>query len=572
MSEAGGRRQRTRQLVLLAVAVVAFAAMIVLVATGVTRRRSARDLAFGLEELDVLLEDGSTAEAAAMIPWLADRARTAGGAMRVLKRAHALYESDGLVAPLDEAAKLLLAEFPANTTLRSVAVFAAVRAGRPDDALATAREGLATDADAPYDASYDALYAALYAWTLLNNPGSRLGTDRSDVQATDDPAQQEPAPDERTTAAGSANELLLAGLERTSPASDFERAWRLTADARYALDAALLHLHEGTPRRAVELVGTAGLSQQWPRFAAGLYVDRARYEEAIDIISRLPQSSLDAQLRLADASMYAGEDDAAREVYDRLLLLRKPPLHALLGRAVLDDDRQRRAALIARAGELYPESFAAARAQAVTGAGDGSDAIAGFEGTDYEGRARLLGLRLETQQDRRGYAARLWTLLSEYPSSDGYRYAAWYFASRGALEDLRLVLERARAAEGPTRGDGWSLAYQGLLDAAEGDWSAAATRFEESFVRSPSWEPALNSAVSLARNGENTRAGERLQDALLLARHSNDDRRIDAFLVAARASRDEAEVRRLVEEALAIDPDHPEALLLGAQLENAPAR
>ena len=553
MSDADGRRQRTRQLVLLAVAIVAFAGMIVLVATGVARRRNARDLAFGLEELDVLLEDGSTAEAAAMIPWLADRARTAGGAMRVLKRAHALYESDGLVAPLDEAAKLLLAEFPANTTLRSVAVFAAVRAGRPDDALATAREGLATDAAAPY--------AALYAWTLLNNPGSRLDASSPDGQAADG-----------ETADGEASELLLAGLERTSPAADFERAWRLTADPRYALDAALLHLHEGATERAVELVTAAGLSQRWPLFAAGLYVDRARYEQAIGILSRLPESSVEAQLRLADAFMYAGEESAAREVYDRLLLLRTPPLHALLGRAVLEDDGRRRAALIARAGELYPESFAAARAQAVTGAGDGADALAGFEATEYEGRARLLRLRLETRPDRRGYAARLWTLLSEYPSSDGYRYAAWYFASRGALEDLRLVLERARAADDQARDEGWWLAYRGVLDAAEGDWTAAASRFEESFTRSPSWEAALNAAVALVRMDEGTRAGERLQDALLLARHSNDDRRIQTFLIAARASRDEAEIRRLVEEALAIDPDHPEALLVGAQLEKAPAR
>lgn len=548
MSDAGGRRQRTRQLVLLAVAIVAFAGMIVLVATGVTRRRSSRDLAFGLEELDVLLEDGSTAEAAAMIPWLADRVRTAGGAMRVLKRAHALYESDGLVAPLDEAAKLLLAEFPANTTLRSVAVFAAVRAGRPDDALATAREGLGTDAAAPY--------AAMYAWTLLNNPGSRLGASRPDGQTTD----------------GEASELLLAGLERTSPATDFERAWRLTADPRYALDAALLHLHDGATERAVELVTTGGLSQRWPLFAAGLYVDRARYEQGIGILSRLPESSIEARLRLADAFMYAGKESAAREVYDRLLLLRTPPLYALLGRAVLADDRQRRAALVARAGELYPESFAAARAQAVTGAGDGADALAGFEATEYEGRARLLRLRLETRPDRRGYAARLWTLLSEYPSSDGYRYAAWYFASRGALEDLRLVLERARAAEDQARDEGWWLAYRGVLDAAERDWTAAASRFEESFTRSPSWEAALNAAVALVRMDEGKRADERLQDALLLARHSSDGRRIEPFLIAARASRDEAEIRRLVEEALAIDPDHPEALLVGAKLEKAPAR
>ncbi|MFW6289171.1 MAG: hypothetical protein ACOC2Q_05265 [Spirochaetota bacterium] len=63
---------RARQLLLLAVAVLAFAGMIVLVAGGVSIRRARRDLAFGLEELDLLLSEDSgssgLSEASAMIP------------------------------------------------------------------------------------------------------------------------------------------------------------------------------------------------------------------------------------------------------------------------------------------------------------------------------------------------------------------------------------------------------------------------------------------------------------------------------------------------------------------------
>lgn len=559
MSDDVGRRRRIRHLVLLAGAILAFAAMVVLVATGVARRRHARDVTFGLEELDVLLEDGSTAEAAAMIPWLADRAQTSGEALRILKRAHALFESHGLVAPLDEAAARLLDEFPANTTLRSIAVFAAVRAGRPQDALDAAREGLG-----PND-------GALYAWTLLNNPDSRLDAPQDQAPAPADEPESTRAGEET---GGDTGALLLAGLERTSPAADFERAWRFTGDGRYALDAALLHLRERSPDRAVEILTTAGIARRWPLFAAGLLVDRARYDEAIGILSRLPESSVEAQLRLADAAMYAGEDGRAREVYERLLPLREPPLEALVGLAALADEPERRRALVARAGELYPDAWEAARAQAITGAGDGTAALAGWERTDYEGQARLLELRLEAQPDRRGYAASLWSLLSAHRTPAGYRYAAWYFASRGSREDLRLLLERARDADAAddTAQPSWWLAYRGTLDAAEGAWDSAVRRFEAAFVRSPSWQHALNAAVALARAGEPSRADDRLQDALLLARHADDDRRIAVFLAAARATREEARVRRLVGEALAIDPDHPEALLLGAQLEKAPAR
>jgi len=526
------RRRRRRQFVLLAVAVVAFAAMIVLVATGVTRRRHARDLTFGLEELDILLDDRSIAEAAAMIPWLADRVRTSAEGLRVLKRGYALYESDGLAGPLDEAASRLLREFPANATIRSIAVFASVRAGRADAALELAREGLGSDA------------GTLYAWTLLNNPEAGL-----DGEPTD--------------------ELLLAGLGRASPAADFEGAWRMSGDQRYALDAALLHLRDRSPDRAAEILTTAGLVQRWPRFSAEVLLDRARYEEAIAVLARLPESSREAQLQLADANVYLGKEDAARAIYERLLLLARPPLHALLGLASLEDDPERRALLIERAAGLYPDAWEAARAQAVTGAGSGADALAGWDGTEYEGQARLLRLRLEARPDRRGYAAELWTLLSAHRSQEGYRYAAWYFASRDARDDLRLVLERARAGGEEAS---WWLAYDGILAAAAGAWDEAASRFEAAFVRSPAWQPALNAAVALTRAGDRSGARARLQDALLLARHSNRDRRIAVFLVAARAARDQAEARRIVAEAIAIDPDHPEVLLLGAQLEKAPAR
>ena len=533
---------RARQLLLLAVAVLAFAGMIVLVGSGVSIRRARRDLSFGLEELDHLLSETSdpdaVSEAAAMVPWLAERARDVGSGLRVLKRAHVIYDRTGDATPMNSAARILLEEFPANTTIRTLAVFASVRSGRVDEALSIAREALGPR------------QGEVYAWTLLS--------------ASVRPESQEDEDDE----------LVLAALGPESPAADFERAWELTGDPRYALDATLILLREQRNREALELSLLTGLDRSRPIFVAGLLVDRGRYAEARELLERLPNPSVETRLLLADSYLFTGMNDAAREIYRDLLASPNPPVEASINLAWLSTDSQRAVELLQQARMAHAD-WELDRAWALAGepSNDGDQIMDRWSGTVHEPQARLLRLQIDTTPDRRGFAAELWRLLESTEIEAAFRYAAWYFFTRNRFEDVRIVLDRAAALRGAEEHEpGWSVFYEGLLAAREDSWEAAANRFEASFVRSPSWPAALNASIALFRTAEQSRGRERLQDALLLARNSPDSRRITAFLVAARAAPDGRAARALVDEAIAIDPGSPEALLLAGQLENPTGR
>ncbi len=535
-------KARARQLLLLAAAVLAFAGMIVLVGSGVSIRRARRDLSFGLEELDSLLAEASDAdavsEAAAMIPWLAQRARDAGSGLRVLKRAHFIYEQTGDAAAMSSAATILLDEFPANTTIRTLAVFASVRTGRTLEALNRAREGLG------------AQQGEVYAWALLS----------ASVQ-----------PDSRETADDA---LVLARLGPDSPAADFEKAWKLTGDSRYALDATLILLHEHRGEEALDLALLAGLQRSRPTFVAGMLVDRGRFAEAQTLLAELRSPSIEARLLLADSYLFTGMDSMAAEVYLDLLLRDPPPVEASINLAWLSNDPERAVKLLQEA-RLVHADWELDRAWALVGKAPGAgDLIMDrWSDTVHEPEARLLRLQVDATPDRRGFPAELWRLLESSETPDPFRYAAWYFFTRNRFEDVEIVLRRAgalRDADAPE--PSWSIFYEGLLAALSDDWERAASHFEASFVRSPSWPAALNASIALFRVSEQARGRDRLQDALLLARNSPDSRRIDAFLIGARAASSGTAALGLVEEALTVDPGSPKALLLAGQLANPTRR
>jgi tetratricopeptide (TPR) repeat protein len=565
-------RVTPRQLVLLAVSVIAFTAMVVLIATGITVRRAKRDLTFGLEELDVLLAEGGTEEAAAMVPWLARRAVTAGDGVRVLKRAHTLYRRTGDADPFHGATSTLLSEFPANPTIRTLAVFASVRSGRVHEALEM------TDGDLGTEESM------FFSWTLLSAAQSLERNTTAALRESKD--DRTGPPSERDARSGDGFELLTR-LNSSSPASDFERAWRLTGDARYALDAALLQLRGGELRAARETIRGAGLSHEQPLLTAGVLVDLASYDEAIALLEaarndRAPPDRLaqDIALRLADAYLYSGNDARAAEVYEPMLETRRPPLHALVNAAWITREPGERSQLVRTAERLYPDSWDAARAAALMAYRDGDTAgrmpfdPVRWANTPQEGRARLLAARLDPDLERRGYAASLWHLLEEAPHDTAFHYAAWYFATRAREDDLSLVLDRYGAWRSTTGRDeqSWAQSYRGLLRAGQGDWRDATEAFRSGFTSTPSWHAALNAALSLVRLGEVERARARLQDAILLARNSRDHRRIEALLVGARLARDPGQRARLVREALELDPTSSEALLLARQLDNGGGR
>ncbi len=558
---------RTRQIVFLVLAVVTLAAVTLGIVLGVTVRRSRRDLVFGLEELDILIADGLYEEVDAMLPWLAERARTAGEAMRVFRRAHDLYRANGSTRGMDETARRLVREFPANTTIRSVAVYAAVRAGRATEALEIASGELGRAAP------------VVYAWALLSN---------REVPA-DHPE------DER-------DEVLLARLGTSSSAQDYETAWRLTGDERYALDAVLLLLLDDQ-ESALELARAAGLRRTWPLLVADVLADRGRFDEAASLLSELRSSEAVVQMRLADAHYYAGNDAEAFRVYEALVDNRRasandgandgadasPPPEAFINLAHLTAARGGAAAedrsleLLTDASARHPDSWPVARALALArwAAGFEPPELTGWFATEYEAQARLLALQLEEDPDRRGYEADLWILLERFPDDHSFRYAAWYLYTRERLVEVERVLRWAASLRGDRGPEpAWSRFYRGMLAARTGRWDEAAAHFTASFVMLPSWHSALNATVALTRSGQTEEAQTRLENALLLARHAKGRMRAQVFLMAARLVPNAAESRRLLAEAFAIDPSSPDALLLQAQLglpaggrlENAEAR
>lgn len=558
---------RTGQAVFLVLAVVGLAAVTFGIVSGVSVRRSRRDLIFGLEELDILIADGLYEEADAMLPWLAERVRTAGEGMRVFRRAHELYRANGSTGGMDATARLLLHEFPANTTIRSVAVYAAVRAGRTGEALEIASGELGSAAP------------VVYAWALLSNR----------TAPADQPAEE---PDE----------MLLARLGTSSSAQDYERAWRLTGDERYALDAVLLLLLDD-PESALDLALAAGLRRTWPLFVADILTDRGRFHEAASLLSGLESARLEVQMRLADVHYHTGNDGEAFRVYETLVdngiapatdgatdgAAATPPPEAFINLAHLTSARggagaeERSLELLTHASARYPDSWPVARASALArwAAGLEPPELTTWFPTEYEAQARLLALQLEEDPDRRGYEADLWILLERFPSDRSYRYAAWYLYTRERVVEVERVLRRAASL----RDDGgpepaWSQFYRGMLAARTGLWEEAAEHLTASFVLSPSWQSALNATVALTRSGRSEEAQTRLENALLLARHGKGRMRAQVFVAAARLAADAGESRRLLDEAFAIDPSSPDALLLQAQLgmrtrgrlENAGAR
>ena len=541
---------RSRHIAFLVLAIVVFGGVVFGIVSSMTARRARRDLTFGIEELDVLIADGAYREAGSMIPRLADRAITAGDGMRVLARAYTLFVEKGLTEPLDRAADRLLEEFPANTGIRSVAVYAAVRAGREAEALEMATGRLGTEG------------ATVYAWTVLSNAAAR---DSPQYTQEGDPS----------------GDMLLAGLTAASSAEEFERAWRLTGDERYALNAVLLRLRDDGAA-ALELAEAISLRVNRPLLVADIMVDRGRFDDAIGILSSLDQTEPHVRLRLADALVYAGDDPRAIDIYERFVAgdatghgSSRPPYESLLNLAWLE--RERAPALVTRARALFPDTWPVVRAYAAVKADGSPDVPAPVHSiwldTPHEADARLLSLQMDPHPDRHGYDGDLWLLLELQPSDEAFRYAAWYFFTRGQIADLELVLRRAASLHGLERPEpSWSRAYRGLVSADQGQWEAAAEHFASSFAQSPSWQAALNAAIALLHAGRTAEASTRLRNALLLARHGTGRERTRVFLVAARLEARPEERHRLVAEALAIDPASSEALVLAAQLDNPRAR
>ena len=545
-------RPTARSLLLLAGAVLTLTVVVLLIASSLTVSRNRRDVRFGIEQLDVLIEDGDLAQAEAMTVWLAGRATTVSEALRVVRRSVELADLTGRGEPLVEVTDIVRSAFPGNTTLRDLHAWALGRGGRAADALALLETATGESVE-------------LYAWALLVDRVGAGGTDgRTPVRSADGPSDA----------------LLIASLGRESGADELATAWRLTGDWRYAVDAVLVLLAAGEGEAALALTDEAVLAVRAPRLGVEVLTDRGEYARALEVAELLqaaegdPLIRADLLLRQADLYLYLGRYDEALGAYERLEKLlsgsgRSVPAVVAVNRAWLDP--RTREQTLGLAVREYPDDWSVVsryiRDRAGRGESSGELLLPWLSGP-FATEAALLALVLDPLPDRRGHAGTIWTLIEADPASAVLEYGAWYFASRRNDGDLALILDRAVSLD---PAPAWVAYYRGMLAASRGAWAEAGEWFAAAFRRLPDWRAAYNGAVALYRAGDPA-AQRRLDDALLLAGYSDDPQRVSVYTAAARMTRDRAREYDYLERATAANPADAEALMLRSRLENPTGR
>ncbi|MEE8441510.1 MAG: hypothetical protein V3S41_07305 [Spirochaetia bacterium] len=531
---------RRGQLLILGISVIAFAGMIVLVSLGVVSRRRDRDLIFGLERLDLLIAEDRLTEAAALVPWLAGRADEAREMLSVLKRGVNLLDAGGGPEALNEAAQRAVSAFPGNGTLRSIAVYSAVMSDDMGRALEWSRTYL-SDGD-----------PTMFAWVLLK---SGMALPENTESVVEDALHES---------------FFLAGLDRHTRAEDFERAWRLTGDWRYAADAAILFLQDGAVGLALDMVVGASIPLEAPVLAADVFRDAGDAQSALNAL-RNADTADESQLllRMTDALMSLDRYDEAKQIYLDLIG-RTPRLSdlPLLNLAWLAGSSQEAIEHYDAAVAGFPESWRAIEQRALYLAQlDLETAFASlgeYTGPYGGSHESLLRLKLQPRMDLRGYEAAVWTLVAD-PNipDDGLRFAAWYLTGRGQYDALLEFLERVGS------GSSWVHTYTGISFAGTGRWADSVEQFSAAYSASPSWRTALNLALAHFLLGNSPKGTEALDNAEQLARRSGlPPESASVFVTISRVTTDRIAAYDSITTALELDPTNTGALLVRGRLES----
>ncbi len=478
------RRNRKLQLAFALSALALAAAAVILVHDYVERRRYHHNFLHHIETTDRLLAEDLPEQAESRLKRAAEFARGEQAWMRVLKRAYRIEESRGTAGTMLALARLATEAEPRVQALEAVAVQAAVRAGAYQEAAERAQTHLHAEEHASVRA--EAVIAA--------------GAYPS-----------EPSPDELEAMHPLVRLVVDATPERHL------RAYDLTTDPRFAVNAALLYLSADRAEQAQAVLEGIAVPDEAGIVGALVAYELGEYQEARSRLRRLPGEAAvetPALLLHAELELRTGRLEEARRVYRELQTA--DPDHsaaAWYNYAALIDDRSARREVLADALQRFPQDLRLVNAYVEAG-GDEEAVLGGLEPA-YRALFRFQAAESESSSGARA-VSRLWDLHNEYPRNEEIAAA---LARRLAAVRDRSGLERVigRFADARVDGDSasyWAAQYAGVLAHGRGDRTAAAEAFESGFAPRRLWQSAHNRAIIAVLDRDAAGVAEALAPAL----------------------------------------------------------
>ncbi len=545
------RRGNRLPIVLLVVGVLVASGTAYLIVSEIRGARVERELEEGLSRVDRLLEERDFEGAEEALEGLSSSVRSAEGRLSLVKRAYRIGEETGDYDTAARLARRAARAHPANADLLVPAVHSSMRAGRTEEARSLL-DG------APEDERFEALRAeaAIRAGRSPEDVERPEGEDRDGVR-------------------------LLATLSRSSPPSDFARAFDMTADARFAVNEALRAARGGELENAFAALEERELVEGYPVLSALLAYDLERYDTYESMLEHMePAVAVSAeQLMLqADIAMLRQDYGAAESIYTDVR--RSEPSFAaqayLNGAWIERSEPEQAQGILEEREGMFESHTGIARANVLLIYAHDPDAARGeLEAalTRVENPGELASLEMHLFERTRGsvssFVSRLWMTANTYPESPfPYRYLGWYLVSVNNWADLEVVVSRA---EGIVEEELLDL-YRGILTARDGEWDRARALFYEE--NGGWWQGAYNAGLSALAAGSSREASELFESALErlsddavaqtdTEQHSVHRARVLMFDALSHAARgDYSRAYRRVSEAVELDPKSARARYL----------
>lgn len=464
------RRETLSGILFVTVGLLAAAAAALLIFTEIRTARSTRAIEEATARADRLLAEGDPAGAAEALSRGAQSARRGEHWLALTKRAYDIAAQTGDWSLATELATRGTSAVDGDLDLLATAAHAAIRAGRPQEAL-----GLLSGV--PHSTRLDALRAE----ALLTS-----GT----------------VPTERT---GQFD--VLASLSRTAPAADFRAAFELTGGEIFAVNEAIRHAEAGALESALGALEERDLTRAHPVLTAYIAYDLEDYERYESLLKEMePEQAVSAeQLMLqADIAMLRGHRSEAAAVYDDLLESApgfSPEQYVNAAWLRREDPDAARRVLESRDGRFASDTGIARAEVMLAYRADPEEARRLLELRTPEVEEpvwlRTLGMHLFERQrgSVAGVVSRLWTLVNRYPEHPlPVRYLGWYLVSAGDWQELAVLAGRAE----DVAPDAVAL-YRGILAVRGGDIERARELFERQAVSS--WQAAYNAGLAAMSAG-----------------------------------------------------------------------